>query len=244
MKLGFFDSGVGGEYVMEAVKSALPEYEYICYKDTANFPFGEKTEEEIYTITKNGVEHLFEEEALLVVVACNTASAETVRRLQDDFLFNEYPERKVLGVVIPTIEEVLESGKRNILLIGTNRTVGSEKYQREFQKRTMRKIQLKNIPTPDLVSLIESGDIKKAFYIAEPMIADHVEGGGDGLILGCTHYCVLKDQIREKFRDLKVFSQDEIIPKKLKLYLKMHPEIEEKLTKNQLKQVSRRRVAF
>ena len=86
MKIGFFDSGLGGLTILESVVKALPDYDYAYYGDTANLPYGDKTEEEIFNLTRKGIEELFKLDCLLVIIACNTASAETLRKLQDNFL--------------------------------------------------------------------------------------------------------------------------------------------------------------
>ncbi len=75
MKIGLFDSGLGGLTILKAVSAAMPEYDYEYYGDTANLPYGDKTEEEVYELTKQGIEHLFERDCVLVILACNTASA-------------------------------------------------------------------------------------------------------------------------------------------------------------------------
>jgi glutamate racemase len=108
MKIGFFDSGLGGLTILKAVVKELPQYDYVYYGDTLHLPYGDKTEEEIFTLTKTGIEYLFEKGCVLVIVACNTASAETLRKLQDSWLLETYPDRKVLGVIVPTLERVLE----------------------------------------------------------------------------------------------------------------------------------------
>jgi glutamate racemase len=231
MRIGFFDSGLGGLTIMRAVETYLPQYQYLYFGDTKNLPYGDKTEKEIYELTKRGVESLFSKDALLVIVACNTASAETLRRLQNTFLFNKYPERKILGVIIPTVEEVIERRKNSVLLIGTRRTVESNKYEKELSKQTLHNIALPSIATPELVPLIEENKIDEAMELLTPIIERHIADGGDGLILGCTHYTVLKEHIRSEYPNLELFTQDEIIPDKLKKYLLMHPEIESLLNK-------------
>ena len=233
MKIGFFDSGLGGLTVLKAVASSMPDYDYEFFGDTANVPYGDKSEEEIYELTKAGVEALFEKECILVVIACNTASAETLRKLQDTFLVEEYPDRKVLGVIIPMVEEVVDCHAKRALLIGTRRTIESGKYEREFAKFGNVAPQLFSIATPTLVPLIESGKIDEAVLEVVPMIQESVDHGGDSLILGCTHYGLLKEGIEEHFgQELMIFSQAEIIPKKLFAYLEAHPEIKEKLSQD------------
>lgn len=231
MKIGFFDSGLGGLTILKAVAQVLPEYDYEYYGDTANLPYGDKTEEEIYELTKEGVEYLFERDCALVVIACNTASAQTLRQLQDTFLAEEYPDRKILGVIIPMVEEVIECHAKRAVLIATKRTVESEKYDREFAKHADRP-ELVSIATPQLVPLIELGEIEAAVDEVRPIIDELLARGGDSILLGCTHYTLLRQPLNERYGEaVMVFSQDEIIPKKLYQYLKAHNEIESKLSR-------------
>jgi glutamate racemase len=231
MKIGFFDSGLGGLTILKAVATQLPLYDYEYYGDTAHVPYGNKTETEIYALTKAGVEHLFERGCLLVVIACNTASAETLRQLQDTFLVDEYPERKILGVIIPMVEEVVQSHAKNALLIGTTRTVESGKYEREFAKLPDAP-KLTSVATPQLVPQIEAGNIESALKEIYPLVDEFVAEGGDSLILGCTHYTLLREQLHARYKEkLTIFSQDAIIPKKLLEYLTVHTEIEQRLTR-------------
>ncbi len=232
MKIGFFDSGLGGLLIMKAVVKHIPAYDYEYYGDTKHLPYGEKTEEEIYAFTKAGVEHLFEKDCALVVIACNTASAETLRRLQDEFLPVHYPERKILGVIIPVVEEVVASHCKRVLMFATQRTVSSGKYHLELGKRNELETKIEAVATPDLVPLIENGNITAANAIAQTLIDERLEKGVgvDGLILGCTHYTVLAEPLRKIYSTkIKIFSQTEIIPEKLQEYLEKHAEIEEEL---------------
>ncbi len=230
MKIGFFDSGLGGINILKAVIQELPEYSYEFYGDTANLPYGDKKEDEIYDLTERGVRYLFERNCALVIVACNTASAETLRKLQIKFLTKHYPDRKILGVIIPTIETVLESSIKNITLIGTRRTVESRKYELEFTKLGA-DVVVDAKATPTLVPLIENGQFDTAHNMTIKII--EVGQGERGAILGCTHYTALKEKLNEHFKDqaVKIFSQDEIIPNKLKTYLENHPEIKNRLNR-------------
>lgn len=232
MRIGFFDSGLGGLLVLKAVTEAMPEYDYRYYGDTAQVPYGDKSESEIYELTKAGVRELFAGDCALAVLACNTASAETLRRLQDEFLPKEYPDRRILGVIIPVVEEVVESRVRRAILIGTKRTVSSGKYHLELGKRDVVDTKIQSLATPGLVPLIEQSENEAAFKEAKKLIDAEV-GEADGLILGCTHYIVLRDLLRAHYKDrLQIFAQDEIIPQKLKMYLNAHPEIAKNLSRN------------
>lgn len=230
MKIGFFDSGLGGLTILKAVAKELPDYDYEFYGDTANLPYGNKPEAEIFHLTKSGIEHLFDRGCIMVIVACNTASAETLRKLQDGFLNTEHPDKKILGVIIPTVEEVAKESLKKVLLIATKRTVDSGKYDIELAKLA-KDTELVSVATPALVPLIELGNIDDALAEAEAVLR---RAGEDvrGLILGCTHYTLLREKLAktELGQKIKIFSQDEIIPRKLRLYLDNHLEIKEQLS--------------
>jgi glutamate racemase len=230
MKIGLFDSGLGGLTILRAVVRELPQYNYAFYGDTAHVPYGDKPEAEIYELTKEGVRYLFEEGSVLVIIACNTASAETARRLQQEFLPAEYPDRKILGIIVPTIEELRFSAPTKVALIGTKRTVESGKYQLELDHKGNGNTILTQIATPRLVPLIESGKIQEASEQAINKIESEA-GDCKVIVLGCTHYTEIKDRLRKHFGDTKqIISQDEVIPEKLRAYLAAHPEIESQLT--------------
>lgn len=229
MKIGFFDSGLGGLTLLKAVRDLLPQYDYIYFGDTINLPYGSKSEDEIYKLAFHGIQKLFTMDAQLVIIACNTVSAESLRRLQDTVFNRTHPERRVLGVIIPTVEAVLETGARDVLLIGTKRTIESNKYEYELKKLTDT-IRLQTLATPYLVPLIEEHKFDEAIYILRKDIEERV-GDVEALILGCTHYTLLKDALRMIYPEVRIFSQDEIIPEKLKNYLLRHPEIESILTR-------------
>ncbi len=229
MKIGFFDSGIGGLTILNAVRGVLPEYDYLFFGDTKNVPYGDKTEEEICTLTKSALEYLFDHGAGLVVIACNTASAESLRKLQDTMLEGAYSDLKILGVIIPTIETIIDADSEKVLIIGTNRTINSQKYNRELEKQNAQ-ILLTSIATPTLVPRIEANQIEEAYNDLKQVVEGQI-GEIDTIVLGCTHYTVLKNQLKRDFQKLKIISQDEVIPEKLKTYLENHPEIKSKLTK-------------
>jgi len=231
MKIGFFDSGLGGLTILKAVAKELPEYDYSYYGDTLHLPYGDKTEEEILALSKTGIEYLFKKGCLLVIVACNTASAETLRNLQQSWLLKEYPDRHVLGMIVPTVEEVLERNLPSVALLATKRTVESNKYGVELANRSAQAVTLIQVASPELVPFIELNELAAATQAAITRIESEA-GESEGIILGCTHYTRVKDQLRQHFGARKViFSQDEIIPKKLFSYLENHPEIEVRLTR-------------
>jgi glutamate racemase len=233
MKIGFFDSGFGGLTIMRSVAHALPEYDYEYYGDTKNLPYGDKSEEEIYELTKAGMRHLFDGGCLIVIIACNTASAQTARRLQTEFLPKEYPGRKVLGIIIPTIEVLKFDKPTKVALLATKRTIESKKYHKELKLKKIQNVEFIDVPTPELVPLIELAKFGEATELAIQAI-DREAGESSVVALACSHYTEIKAALREHYsgEDKKaIISQDEVIPEKLKNYLDQHPELEGQLTR-------------
>lgn len=233
MKIGIFDSGIGGLIILRAIKKALPDYDYIYLGDTKRVPYGNRSQTAIYEFTCEAVDYLFQKNCGLVIVACNSASARALRKVQQEWLPTHYPNRRVLGVIVPTVEEVVENKKiKNIGIIATQATINSKTFNKEIFKRN-KAINVYSLATPLLVPLIESNDLRWSKLILKDYLKFFKINKPDALILGCTHYPIIKKQICLLVgKKIKVISQDEIIPQKLKLYLKNHPEIRGKLSVN------------
>lgn len=230
MKIGIFDSGLGGLIITHALTKDLPEYDYVYLGDTARVPYGNRTQAEIYQFTKEAMEFLFSKDCKLAIVACNTASAEALRKIQQQFVPQKWPDRKVLGVLIPSAEEAVVIGKR-IGVIATQATIDSGAFDRELLKLNS-EIEIIKKATPLLVPIIEEGDIKKAKRVLSEYLAD-IKNEIDTLILGSTHYARLKNEAQQIVgKGITIISQDSVIPTKLKDYLVKHPEIEKSLSKN------------
>lgn len=228
MKIGIFDSGLGGLIVLRQLKKQLPRYEYLYLGDTKNMPYGEKTQAQIYTLTRKAVAYLFSQNCTVVIVACNTASSQALRKLQQEWLpTSKYSDRKILGIIRPTAESVPKTGK--IGIIGTRRTIDSKAYTNEFLN-TGHKIQLIMKAAPKLASMIEEGRVERkqlAKYL-QPLQKAHIST----LVLACTHYGEIKQDItRIMGKKVKIICQEEILPAKLKIYLTNHPEIKRVLNK-------------
>lgn len=240
MKIGFFDSGLGGLFIFKNVVKRLPRYDYLYLGDTKRVPYGNRSQETIYQFTRQAVDYLFSKNCQLVILACNTASAQALRKIQKECLPRHYPTRRVLGVIIPTIEATLET--KNIKKVGvlaTLSTVNSKTFIREF-KKTSPKIKVFQQAAPLLVPLVENNGIKWANPILKEYLGPLLNKKVDTIILGCTHYPALKNKIRKivgkaelsSGKKIKVISQNEIIPEKLADYLKRHPEIEKQIEKS------------
>jgi glutamate racemase len=233
MKIGIFDSGLGGLFITKALVKKLPQYDYIYLGDTQRLPYGNRSHETIYLFLKEAVNYLFEHDCALIIVACNTASANALRRIQQEYLPAHYPKRRVLGIMVPTAEAALENGEaRRVGVLATQGTIDSNAYVREF-KKIHPDVAIFQQAALLLVPLIESNGTK----FVDPILRDYLKPllrkNIDTLILGCTHYPILKKEIKKICgKDIKIISPDEIISAKLADYLSRHPEMEKHLSKH------------
>lgn len=235
--IGFFDSGLGGLTILKEAEKLLPGYDYIYFGDNARTPYGSRSNEVIYEFTIECLREIFRRGARIVILACNTSSGVALRRIQQEFLPNNFPDRKVLGIVIPTAEEINSITKNGrVGIFGTEATINSKSYEMEI-KKIDETVEVFGVACPLLVPLIEAGeknwegiDLAIEKYINELMAKDK---NIDSLILGCTHYALIHDQIRKHLpENIKLVSQGELIAKKLHDYFLRHPEIDELLPKN------------
>ena len=226
--IGVFDSGVGGLTVLKSLLKHLPDYDYVYLGDNARTPYGNKTKAEVYEYTCQAVDFLFSHGCDLIIVACNTASALALRKIQQEYLPRKYPGKKVLGVVRPMAEAIARSKKfKKIGVIGTKATIKSKIYSREIKAlNPQAKIYCQSAPL--LVPLIESGwnDEKEIKETLEKYLAPLKKQKIDLLVLGCTHYPFLEKQICQLMgKGCKIYNSGEIVAKSLKDYLKRHEEL-------------------
>ena len=229
MKIGIFDSGLGGLYLLKAISKKLPKYDYVFLGDTKNLPYGSKSQRQIYNLTTKAVEFLFDQGCGLVIIACNTASAQALRKIQLNFLPQYASGHKVLGVIRPTVE-VIKAGDTCVL--ATAATARAKAYTRELRNLNP-KLQITELAAPDLVWLLETSQLAKL----DQAVAKYSElinnRKAKNLILGCTHYAVFKDKFAKHLRPgIRLISQDEIVPQKLHDYLLRHEEIETRISRN------------
>lgn len=237
MKIGVFDSGLGGLLVLRAIVKKLPDYDYVYLGDTKRVPYGNRSQATIYEFLKEAVEYLFKQNCQLIVVACNTASAQALRKIQKEYLPKHYPNRRVLGVIIPTAEVAIESGVKKVGVLATAGTVNSGAFVRELTK-LKKSVQVWQNPAPLIVPLVEHDGLKWA----EPILRDYLRPllakKIDSIVLGCTHYPMVKNLVRRIVgKSVQIISQDEVVPEKLKDYLKRHPEIDKKLSRRKNRQL-------
>jgi glutamate racemase len=159
--IGVFDSGFGGLTVLKEFLRRLPDYDYIYLGDNARAPYGNKSAEVIYNYTKEAADFLFKQGCELVIIACHTASAKALRRIQQEYLLKHYPERRALGVVVPVVEEAVKLSRYQRLgIIGTAATISSGVYKKELEK-LRGDLEIFQQACPMLVPLAEDGWLDK-----------------------------------------------------------------------------------
>jgi glutamate racemase len=233
--IGIFDSGFGGLTVLKEIEQALPQYDYLYFGDNARAPYGSRSFETVYAYTLEAVQWLFNQECPLVILACNTASAKALRTIQQKDLARIAPERRVLGVIRPVTEMVGKvTRSRHIGILATAGTVASQSYVIETNKY-FPDVTVVQEACPMWVPLVENNEFDGDG--ADYFVRQHIDRllGADPLIdtvvLGCTHYPLLKEKIsRYLSAGIAVISQGAIVAQSLADYLLRHTEIAEHCT--------------
>jgi glutamate racemase len=233
--IALFDSGIGGLTVLKPILKALPEYDYLYLGDSGRSPYGSRSPEVIKRFAEEAVEYLFNRGVTLIIFACNTASAASLRHVQQKYLKGaKEKDRKILGVLIPVAEEVAKTTKTGrVGVVGTKATISSKSYDAEIHKLNPQ-IKVYSQSCPLLVPFIEEGWQEKpeAKSILKKYLKPIKSCNIDALILGCTHYPMMHKEFQKYMgKKVKVFDTGEIVAEKLKDYLQRHPEIESKLSK-------------
>ncbi len=234
--IGIFDSGYGGLTILNEIRKQLPEYDFIYLGDNARTPYGTRSFDVVYEYTLQAVTKLFEMGCHLVILACNTASAKALRNIQQNDLVNLDPDRRVLGVIRPTVEVIGNITKTNhVGLLGTVGTVQSESYPMEIRK-LFPELTVISEACPMWVPLIENNEHEDegADYFVQKYIDNLIKQDKeiDSVILGCTHYPLLENKIKKYLpSNIKVVSQGKYVASSLVDYFKRHVEMDDKCTK-------------
>lgn len=236
MRIGVFDSGVGGLTIFKDIEKALPDYDYVYLGDNLRTPYGGRDAATVYEFTRQACEYLFKQECELIILACNTATASALRRLQSEWLpsLND-PHKRILGIIRPIAEAIPAQTKHGrIGVIGTKNTISSEAYDLELAEqfalqRSGFKYELFKQAAPLFVPLIEEGWLKNRVtsIVARQYLRALKYKHIDTLILACTHYPLLYNLIKNIMGpQVNVVLPGAIVASSLEKYLQRHPEIE------------------
>ncbi len=233
MAVGIFDSGLGGLTVLQAVAKRLPEVSFVYFGDNKHAPYGVRAADDVYGLTTAAVDRLFDAGCDLVILACNTASAAALRRMQEAWV----PQgKRVLGVFVPLIEALTERqwgdnspprevAVKHVALFATPATVASRAFQRELAFRAIG-VDVEAQACGGVVDAIEEGDL----ILAEALVRSHVDAlrrkmpEPQAAVLGCTHYPLMQEVFQDALGpDVTVYSQANLVAESLADYLTRHP---------------------
>ncbi|MEO5908330.1 MAG: glutamate racemase [Ginsengibacter sp.] len=235
--IGVFDSGYGGLTILREIKNLLPQYDFIYLGDNARTPYGPRSFETVYDYTLQSVKWLFKQNCPLIILACNTASAKSLRTIQQKYLPEYDTEKRVLGVIRPTAEIIGNySITKNIGILGTKGTVKSESYLIEIEK-FFPEIKVLQHTCPMWVPLVENYEYNSegADYFIKKDINILLKKSSeiDTILLACTHYPLLLEKIKQYLPiNINVIAQGNIIAESLVDYLQRHPGMKAKCSKS------------
>ena len=234
--IGIFDSGYGGLTILSQIRKYMPEYDFLYLGDNARTPYGTRSFEVVYEFTSQAVKTLFDMGCPMVILACNTASAKALRTIQQIDLPKIAPLRRVLGIIRPTVEYLDDiTASRHVGILATAGTIKSQSYPLEI-KKLFPDITVSGEACPIWVPLVESGEAQSegTDYFVRRHINNLLAKDDkiDTIILGCTHYPILYDKIRQHTPEhIKVITQGEYVGKSLLNYMQRHPEMDNLCTK-------------
>lgn len=196
--IGIFDSGIGGVTVLREVLKILPNENYIYYSDSKNNPYGDKTDKEIINICEEIIKKFINQKCKAIVIACNTASAKSVRQLRE-----KYP-KEIIVAIEPAYKMVHDYAyEKSTLVMATKGTIESEKFNRLYEKYDNHKTYL--LACKGLADIIEEGNNEKIQMYLKSSLSKFI-GKVDNVVLGCTHYPLIQEQIREILGNVKLFN--------------------------------------
>ena len=234
--IGVFDSGYGGLTILSQIRKRLPQYDYLYLGDNARAPYGSRSFEVVYEFTLQAVRELFEMGCQLVVLGCNTASAKALRTIQQRDLPFLDVNRRVLGVIRPTVESVgMLTKTRHIGILATEGTIKSESYPMEI-KKLFPDVVVTGQACPMWVPLVENHEYDEpgADYFVRKSINKllSLDSSIDTVILGCTHFPLLLPKIRQFLpAHITILPQGELVAASLENYLFRHPDMDARCTK-------------
>lgn len=234
--IGVFDSGYGGLTILEGIRRLMPENDYLYLGDNARAPYGTRSFEVVYQFTLQAVTRLFELGCQLVILGCNTASAKALRSIQQLDLPHLAPQRRVLGIIRPTVEAIGQYTKNgHIGIFGTPGTIRSESYDIEIAKLYPDFVTTGQ-ECPLWVPLVENREFDNpgADYFVEKYIDTLLQRDPliDTTLLGCTHYPLLLRKIRKYMPpQVQIITQGDIVARSLQDYLRRHHEMDARVSK-------------
>jgi len=183
VRIGVFDSGIGGLTVLNRLVSTFPNNEYIYFGDTKNIPYGDKSIEELKNLSSNIIEFLISKEVDLIIIACGTISSNVSNYLKQKY------DIKIIDIITPVLKYINSSNYDNIGVIATQATINSKIFTKNINKN------IKEVACPKFVPLIENNNLNELEKYFDEYLIDLKES--DLIVLGCTHFPIIKNRIKK-----------------------------------------------
>jgi glutamate racemase len=210
MKIGIFDSGVGGLTILKELYKVFPNCDYTYIGDNKNCPYGDKTKEQLFNYAARIIDYFINNDIKLVVIGCNTICSNVFDKLKE-----KYKDINLIGVIDATINNFINTNSKNVLVIGTVGTINSNVYENKIKEKN-RNIKVYSLSTPDLVPMIEN-EIDTEYKLNEYL---RPYNDVDSIILGCTHYKLIEDKIK----NVNVVNSSDGVIEEIKPFIKYSNE--------------------
>lgn len=209
-KIGVFDSGIGGKTTLNEIRKILPNEDFIYYADSKNNPYGEKNDFELYKIVSDIVEYFLKENVKMIVIACNTATTRCI-----DFLRNKYPNMIFVGTE-PAVKVACDNQYKNTLVMATPLTINSPRLSSLVNENIRDEESVTLLPCDGLANAIENNNNDEIDAILDKLLTYYINKDINAVVLGCTHYPIIKDKIQEYFKDAVIIDGNIGVAKRVK----------------------------
>lgn len=227
-RIGIFDSGIGGLSILSELVNTLPNENYLFYEDSINNPYGEKSDEELFSIACNIVDYLLTNNCKIIVIACNTATTSCIKKLRD-----KYQDVIFVGTV-PAIKMAYDSNLKNTLLLATPYTVSSKRVQELLNDYTAKDQSIYVVSGENLANLIEEEKKDEIYNLLNKILLPYKEKI-DSIILGCTHYPLVSDMIRKILPNIEILDGSLGVARETKHQLELNNLLNNSLQKGNVK---------
>lgn len=227
-KIGIFDSGLGGLTILKELINILPNEDYYFIEDSINNPYGEKDEEELLKITSDVVENLLKEKCKIIVIACNTATTSCMKKLKE-----KYKDTIFVGTV-PAIKVAYDNNYKKTLILSTPYTMKSKRVNELLRDYKNEDQEIYNVSGENLASLIENDNQEEIKKLLEKILSPY-KNKIDSIVLGCTHYPLVKKQIHAILKDVAIIDGSIGVAKEVKHQLELNNLLNSKNTRGDIK---------
>lgn len=211
--IGVFDSGIGGKTTLNEIVKLLPNENFIYYADSKNNPYGEKTDEELFGIVCNIVNYFISLDVKMIVIACNTATTRCISYLRD-----KYKDMLFVGTE-PAVKVACDNNYKNTLVMATPLTVHSDRLNYLIEENIKDNENIMLVSCDGLANAIENNDEDRINYILHSLLDKYIDMDINAIVLGCTHYPLIKDKIQNMFKNSVLIDGNIGVAKRVKQLL-------------------------